>query len=202
MTTRHDSALPSARINVLGTVPASTSCSDGGGFGQRTQQRALTFLDFDIDGVPLRQLATGRIDAPHGVQEMTRLCEKPPWPDDACRGLLRLLQWDAPDFDDGRVALLVCPIDADLGCRALTALVAWNKDTVEWRDLGWQVSYEPFLNREDAFHPTLTYRFDGSAYVELLEGLLHHFRQLAAMQAVEPERPRSIRRFWPPRSPK
>ena len=200
MTALPDDLGADARLNVLSTIPTTTSWMDYGGTGQKRQERVLTFLDFTIDGVPLRNLATGRLNAPHRVQEMTRLCELAPWTETAADGLLRLLQRDGPDFDDGRVALLVCPIDADLGCRALSATIVWSTATVEWRDLGWQVSYEPFLNQEDAFQPALSFRFERSAYVALLGALLAHFEQLAALHAAEGASSTRRHRFWHRRS--
>ena len=195
MTALPEDSAVDARPSMLNTVPATTSWTDHSGIGQKRQERVLTFLDFTIDGIPLRSLATGRLNAPHGVQEMTRLCGLAPWPETAANGLLRLLQREGPDFDDGRVALLVCPVDADLGCRTLSAAIVWSEETVEWRDLGWQVSYEPFVHQDDAFQPALSFRFERSAYVALLGSLLAHFEQLAALQTAERASKRR-RRFW------
>lgn len=186
-------------MNVLGTVPGTTSWQEARSVGRSTTQNVLTFLDFAVDGVPLRHLATGRAEAPHGVQEMTPLSEMPRWPDLAVSALRRLLKMEPPDFPGGRTSLLVCPIDADLDCRALSALVVFHDSTVEWQDLGWEVTYEQYNPRQDGFDPPMTFRFDRAAYTVLLDELLVRFEQLAAAEANteegrHPPGPKPVRR--------
>jgi hypothetical protein len=191
---------------VLGTAPATTSWREAASIGRGTTTHVRDFLDFTIDGVPLRQLATGRKDAPHGVQEMTPLSELLGWPELAVAALRRLLLMAEPDFPGGRTSLLVCPIDADLDCRALSALVTSDAQTVEWRDLGWEVTYEPYDPARDGFDPPMTLVFDRAAYTATLEELLQHFEPLAAAQSGTlgrtPLRPARTRRWFSLRRPR
>lgn len=73
-----------------------------------------------------------------------------------------------PAFEDGRVCLLQCPC-GDLDCGALTTEVVISDQTVEWRDIGWQVTYEPFADFNEILH---TATFDRQAYTSLIDQLL------------------------------
>lgn len=151
-------------MNRLTTVPATTSWPDHGGV-----EHEVAFEDWAIDGVPLRTLA-GKGEP---AQEMTRLCLKPLWLEDATRGLLGLLGRAPADFDDGRCALLVCPIDGDLGCTSLSAQVVRGEDVVEWRDFAWQTDLELY---EGGLEPPVAARFDRREYDWFLESLLLRYR--------------------------
>jgi len=151
-------------MNRLTTVPATTSWPDKGDV-----EHEVAFEDWVIDGVPLRTLA-GKGEP---AQEMTRLCLKPLWLEDATRGLLGLLGRAPADFDDGRCALLVCPIDGDLGCTSLSAQVVRGEDVVEWRDFAWQTDLELF---EGGLERPITARFDRREYDWFLESLLLRYR--------------------------
>ena len=74
-------------------------------------------------------------------------------------------------MSDGRVALLVCPIDQDVNCRALTTRLVRDADVVEWRDVGWQVDYEDFVPEADEYGPLLSFRFSRPQYETLLSSL-------------------------------
>lgn len=126
------------------------------------------FLDWTIDGVALRTLVP--------VQEQTPLFldGDKAWREAAVRTLCRLLGHLPGDFDDGRVALLVCPLCGDLGCGGYSVEVVFGQDVVEWRAFGWQTDYEPFDDPEE-------YRFTGAsferkAYETLLGDLLSNYR--------------------------
>jgi hypothetical protein len=151
-------------MNKLTTVPASTSWPDKGDVVHE-----VTFEDWAVDGVPLREL----IGESEPVQHMTRLCLDELWLEEATHGLLILLGRARADFDDGRCALLVCPIDGDLGCATLSAEVVRGGDVVEWRDFGWQTDYEPF---HGALDPPIVARFDRREYDWFLESLLLRYR--------------------------
>ncbi len=73
-------------------------------------------------------------------------------------------------FQDGRVALLLCAC-GDLDCPTLSANVVVNDATVEWRDVGWQVSYEPF-EAQDVVREQPHMTFERSAYEALVADLL------------------------------
>ena len=40
--------------------------------------------------------------------------------------------------------MLVCPIDADVGCPAISMRLSFGEHTVTWDEFGRQVNYEPF----------------------------------------------------------
>ncbi|MDX6222154.1 MAG: hypothetical protein QOD91_1208 [Frankiales bacterium] len=187
-------------MNVLGTAPARTSWSKITGLVRaRRVVEELAFLDFTVDTVPLRELVTDPREPPNPAREMTRLCEA--WPEEAEHGLRRLLGEEPADFAGGRVALLVCPIDADLGCAAVSAALARGDGWVEWRDLGWQVSHEPFDVARNRLDPPMSFRFEADAYDLVLRDRLEHFRGLAARRGGAPADRRwpnpLKRRSWP-----
>ena len=66
------------------------------------------------------------------------------------------------------MCLLECQC-GDLDCGALTTQVLISKSTVEWRNIGWQVTYEDF-DADDGFVRSAT--FDRAAYESVLDGLL------------------------------
>ncbi|SDZ21904.1 hypothetical protein SAMN05444365_107133 [Micromonospora pattaloongensis] len=182
-------------MNVLGTVATHTTWAEHTGWvGNRKVVHEVPFEDWIVDGVPLRELVTADRQPPNPAQEMTPLCELGTWPETAVESLRRLLGDEPGDFDDGRVPLLFCPIDADLGCQTLSTTLVLDDETVEWRDLGWQVSYEPFVAANDGFDPPMHFHFDRKAYTELLRALLGRFEEVVAAHAAAQQAPR--RRFW------
>jgi hypothetical protein len=183
-------------VQVLGVAPATTRTVDLA--ARRLQERPTAFEDWTVDGVPLRRLVADRWGVDDLPIEMSRL-----WPEDpsAAVASLRALLGEGPaDFGDGRVALLVCPTDQDVSCRALGARVLIGEETVEWRDVGWQVDFEPFVPAPDEYGPLPRFRFDRALYERLLRELLTAYGRRAAEQAAAlpesaPERPRWYRRF-------
>jgi hypothetical protein len=172
---------------------------------------SLDFQDWTINGATLRDLVTRRGNAPvphRPVHEMTWLCEHEPWPAGAVDNLQRLLGQQPGDFPKERVSILVCPIDADLGCAALSVELVMDADTVQWRDLAWQVDYEALDPAEDLLEPPQSYRFRRDEYTGLVSELLARYELLADAQtaaraasdeAAEPGRARWSR-WWPRRS--
>ena len=92
-------------------------------FTQATQT-PRRFLDYVIDGESLYER--------HGCDYISGLG----WLDAAEdeHTAQRLLLEEPPDVDE-RVALYVCPEDADLYCGAVTATIERNGDEIVWRDL-------------------------------------------------------------------
>lgn len=103
---------------------------------------------------------------------MTPLSEDGFWPAVAVRHLRQLLGEEPGDFDDGRLAVLVCPIDADLGCSALSMRLSLHDDGIEWTHFGWQTNYEPFV---DADRLELSFRFDRRNYESLIRSTLRRY---------------------------
>lgn len=73
-----------------------------------------------------------------------------------------------PAFEDGRVVLLECAC-GDLDCPTLSTEVVVADEHVEWRDVGWQVTYEPFNGPTGAL---FTARFDRAQYLAVVDELL------------------------------
>ena len=150
----------------LGLTSAATSYSDSG------QERIVHFQDWTVEGQPLRTLVGAR-----PPQEMTPLSEDAFWPGVAVNHLRQLLGERPGEFADGRLAVLVCPIDADLGCFALSMRLSLDDDVVTWTQFGYQVDYEPFDPTDEL--PGLEFRFDRSAYETVVRQSLSRFAQLA-----------------------
>jgi hypothetical protein len=84
----------------------------------------------------------------------------------------------------------------DLGCRALSADVVVTATTVEWRELGWQVDYEPF-DATDVIEPARGFIFDRNEYEAVLIPLRERYAYLAATVSSV-AKPTSHRRWWHP----
>jgi hypothetical protein len=146
-----------------------------GWFRHKPVVRTITYLDWTIDGRPLREhvrYVDGSVP-----REVTVLQND--WSAlGVGRSLLKsLLGLPARGgFDvampDGRIALLFCPTCFDLDCGTLTAEVAFSDRFVEWRNVAWQVAYEPLDLTDSEFDPpTLT--FDRAQYEAELKRLLN-----------------------------
>ncbi|WP_394359909.1 hypothetical protein [Amycolatopsis sp. SB7-3] len=125
------------------------------------------FLDWTIDGVALRSMVPAEQRTPLFLDDEL-------WREAAVGTLRRLLGRLPGDFDDGRVALLVCPLCGDLGCGAYSVEVVFGDDVVEWRAFGWQTDYEPFDDPEE--YRFTGARFERTAYETLLSDLLSNYR--------------------------
>lgn len=138
----------------------------------RTRTVTRHFADWTVDGAPLRTVienATGAQDA--SLQEATCLSEQQPQA--AVQQLDRLLGLAPPDFGDGRVALLPCPVCYDLGCWAISAELVRTTETVQWRHLGWQ---DTLRDGYELIEPVLTMTFVRRQYDTTLTGLRDHYR--------------------------
>ncbi|EME54537.1 hypothetical protein [Amycolatopsis decaplanina] len=144
-------------MNRLGVEPSVTRWNDG----------EARFLDWTIDGVALRSMVPTQHQTPLFLDDEL-------WRDSAVETLCRLLGRLPGDFDDGRVALLVCPLCGDLGCGGYSVEVVFGEDVVEWRAFGWQYDYEPFDDPEEYRFPGA--RFERKAYETLLGDLLSNYR--------------------------
>ncbi|MER7864394.1 hypothetical protein DMC64_10530 [Amycolatopsis sp. WAC 04197] len=125
------------------------------------------FLDWTIDGVALRSMVPAE-------QRTPLFLDDDRWRGAAVETLRRLLGRLPGDFDDGRVALLMCPLCGDLGCGAYSVEVVFGDDVVEWRAFGWQTDYEPFDDPEE--YRFTGARFERTAYETLLGDLLSNYR--------------------------
>lgn len=110
----------------------------------------------------LARLRGDRCDPPTFVKRFERT-----WLDRLLRR--RGIPWApfGPAFEDGRVVLLRCPC-GDLDCGALTTEVVVGDDVVEWREIGWQVTYESFTGSNDAIRSA---QFDRAQYTSVMDDL-------------------------------
>lgn len=155
----------------------------------REGKTMLTVLEWTINGVPLHEvvkdgtsvprlyaaadagerrelldrLRGDRTDHPTHVERYQRT-----WLDRLLRR--KGIPWApfGPAFEDGRVVLLECPC-GDLDCGALTTEVVVGDEVVEWRDIGWQVTYEPFEGFNDEVRSA---RFDRDQYIAVIDEVL------------------------------
>jgi|SRR4051794_27164159 hypothetical protein len=96
-------------------------------------QTPRRFLDFVVDGESLYDQLGFDLISPLG------------WGLAEPSAARRLLQKLPPDVDD-RVAILVCPEDADLLCGSITAKIRREGDDVVWADLAYS-SYDVIDDR-------------------------------------------------------
>lgn len=162
--------------SLLGTTPdvvAAPVEEKVGWFRKKSVNREFGYLEWTIDGVPLRRVVAW----PNGelagevtpIQNGYALRE---YEADYLRGILgEPVTRDWTLMPDGRVPLLVCPIDFDLGCRALTAEVVHDEHRVEWRDVAWQSEDEP-LDLAEQEMPVVTLAFERHEYDDVVRALL------------------------------
>ncbi len=144
-----------------------------GWFRRKIKGREIGFLDWTIDGVPLRVVIAWPNGAIAGeVTPIRNERAEREYRIDYLRALLGgLVGSESAVMPDGRVPLLVCPHDFDLGCRALTTEVVSDGDTVEWRDIAWQAASEP-LHLAEQEMPVISLTFDRVQYEKVVRGLL------------------------------
>lgn len=116
------------KASVLRLDPAATVRTWEDGRYQRTLEHH--FLDFTIDGRSLRDIA----NEPDMVTPLSR-----PWLEDVPTEVERLLgRRDTDVLSAGRAALLICRVDGDIACGALTARVHISNAQVGWTDWLWE----------------------------------------------------------------
>ncbi|WP_461190065.1 hypothetical protein [Arthrobacter sp. Z4-13] len=134
----------------------------------------MEFLDIVVDGKPLRDTLHVRSEDDRPAQHTTFLREARP--ELAIPQIDRWLGRINGDFDDGRIALFVCPICSDLACGALTMELRATADTISWLHLGWQDGItdgpQPWLLPEQSLS------FERTTYETELLALRDHFTSL------------------------
>jgi hypothetical protein len=126
---------------------AWTTRSGGGG---RKERR---FLEFVIDGVPLSTRIDADFISPFGWFSI-----------DAQRAAIdRLQRRKPPDLAHGRTSLYICPECGDLGCGAVSAMIAGGSGVVIWKDFGVQNNDEGAIHTE-GFEGVGPFTFNGSLY--------------------------------------
>lgn len=121
--------------------------------GNITRHPELHYLDFVINGQSVSSMA-----ADAGLGEMVTPLNRP-WlesvPAEVDRFLGRQIH---PELAAGRVAILVCAACGDLGCGAVTALLAVTDTTVTWSAWAVEDSRAP-AQPIDAFGPSAVFEW-------------------------------------------
>lgn len=149
------------------------------------REHLVQFLDFLIDGRPLRDLLEVPDDTKQPIQETTALREDHNWPNAAVEQLDRLLGVLLGDFDDGRIALLMCTACGDLACGAVSMELVQTPQAITWQRFGWQdgVTDEP----QPWLFPEQSFTFDRTEYEHLLRSLRDRYRRLPPQEPPAPQ---------------
>lgn len=127
------------------------------------------------------------------------------WPTGLTKDASVLLGEAAPDLASGRVPIFICPECGDLGCGAITVVVERHRDTVIWRDFGWDVNYD---TGEDHIRLQIDpLVFDRAQYEAELRHFITTFDQVRASlpdhllhRLPETGTPTDRRHWWRPRT--
>lgn len=142
------------------------------------------YLDFDIDGRPLRDW----IDQDDDL--ITALYR--PWLPSVEQSIAELTgRCPDPDLPPGRIAVSRCAACGDIECGGLTARLALTEDTVTWSDFSWESDPE-----DDELLPAfleVTFVFERSAYEETIE----QARRLVGSFPYDPLAHHGRRFLWP-----
>lgn len=82
------------------------------------------------------------------------------------------------EFDDGRAAILFCPVCADLGCGAVSAEVVLGGTTAEWRTIAYQDGADGRIGTEEV--PAFTLVFDRTQYEAVVRRQLEKWSEPGA----------------------
>ena len=178
-----------APVSVLGTRWAESErwkTKVRGLFRLRIEATALPplrFLDWTIDGTPLRD----RLAFPDGtpcrdITFITADSEGDPYLIESLRALL--LENESGfdpwvQFTDGRAGLLFCEQCGDLACGAVSADVWMSDTTVEWRDIAYQSGTTEEIGTDEV--SAFTVRFDRAQYEATVRALM--------LQRIDPLEP-------------
>ena len=157
----------------------------------RESKHQIEFLDFFVDGQPLRELLRIPVEMAKPEQETTALRDD--WPRAAVEQLDRLMSFIPGDFSDGRVSLLICPVCGDQACGAMTMDLTTTADAVTWCRFGWQDGItdepQPWLFEDQ------TFTFDRTQYERLLNSLKERY-QLLVSEEVSASRSSVFKRLF------
>lgn len=161
-----------------------------------------------VDGRPLREIL---VDAVGDEFTDTVIGDTVPvlihsWPVGLTKDASVLLGETPPELVNGRIPIFVCPECGDLGCGAITAEVERDRDTVIWRDLGWDVNYETEDEGDIRFYPGPLV-FDRAQYESELRRFIETFDQVRASLPAHLQHTMAgnstqaaPRRWWRPRT--
>lgn len=149
--------------NVLGLLAAVRrgELSDG----KRIRYTTSHYLDFLIDGQPLRDLLDIAGDFTTGLHR--------PWQDMLDEELDHLCgRRTDHELSPGHIALFRCGECGDIGCGVLTAHLDIDEDHVTWLDFAWEDDADWGVERDDPpgwdEYRALSFVFDRQAYLDTL----------------------------------
>ena len=122
-------------LNVMNVIKLQAATNE------RAMGSAIPYLEILIDGVPLQNLFAGRLGAvPNVISPLGwGMSKTAHWENEFNRFLLL----SPPDLSNGRNSILVCPLDADLGCGAYSAVFTLRDGVIGWSDFGYENDYDP-----------------------------------------------------------
>jgi len=101
----------------------------------------LTYLEIEVDRVPLARYFTGRLGAHPTLLSPLGWSSAPA---DVKAGIAeQLLAREPSALESGRVPVLVCEECGDVGCGAFTVRILREGDTVRWTDWAYENGREP-----------------------------------------------------------
>ena len=125
------------------------------------------YLEIYIDGVPLQQMFA----EPSGVlpDEISPLGWAVPGAEEfANEQFRRFLLMSPSDLPENRNSILVCPLDADLGCGAFSARFYRTDLFICWSDFGFEYSWVNDSIDLETYKHIAPFIFDWSQYEEEL----------------------------------
>jgi len=106
----------------------------------RVTRGSLTFLEIEVDGIPLAHHFSGR----HGSHpsQLPPLCWSSANVAHRAKVVANFLAEGPSELDSGRVPVLVCEECGDIGCGALAVRVVREGEHIRWTDWAYENGYE------------------------------------------------------------
>ena len=79
-----------------------------------------------------------------------------------------LLRRREPVLKTGRCQLYICPECGDIGCGAVTVRIERERESIVWRDFGFENDYDEDMPRLSEFASIAPLYFDATAYWQTL----------------------------------
>jgi hypothetical protein len=125
-----------------------------------TSKSERHFLDFVVNGESLWETVGKQHDLVSALCVDYTIAE-------AEKAVGRLLLTENADLPNERRSLFICSECGDLGCGAITAVVAKERDTITWQDFGFQNDYEDAVVL-DKYKNVGPFSFNAEQYEETL----------------------------------
>jgi len=135
-----------------------------------TYKSERRFLDFVINGESLWET----VGKPGDIVSI--LCFD--YAVESKKAVDRLLLTERADLPNNRRSLFVCSECGDLGCGAITVVVVKERDTITWKDLGYESNYEDSVSLAD-FKSVGPFTFNSAEYERTLHQALERLKGAA-----------------------